>query len=80
MEEQTRGLVSISSQSQSFINKTNLRVLKRVDSSIKEVLAKSNFATLYEYNTNRREWERGEIEGSVFLVSRFVFFLPPIKF
>jgi hypothetical protein len=58
-------------QSQDFINATNLRVLKRVDSSIVEILAKSNYVCVYEFNNTANEWERGDVEGSLFIVSRY---------
>lgn len=46
----------------------NLRTLKRMDSSVKDILGSASQVAAYEYSNNT--WKRLDIEGSLFLVSR----------
>mmetsp|Transcript_20868 Transcript_20868/g.37256 ORF Transcript_20868/g.37256 Transcript_20868/m.37256 type:complete len:268 (-) Transcript_20868:90-893(-) len=48
----------------------NLKVLKRFDAAIEEILASVGHVALYDLNVNDSKWSRKDIEGSLFFVRR----------
>ena len=51
-------------------NETNLRVLRRDDPDIDEVLGSASHVTLYSFDLDSRQWMRKNVEGSLFVVKR----------
>ncbi|CAH8357880.1 unnamed protein product [Eruca vesicaria subsp. sativa] len=48
----------------------NLKVLRRIDPFIEEILITAAHVTLYEFNVQKSEWSRKDVEGSLFVVKR----------
>ncbi|KAL5710532.1 hypothetical protein ACHQM5_021081 [Ranunculus cassubicifolius] len=48
----------------------NLTVLQRIDPFVEEILITVAHVTLYEFNIERSEWSRKDVEGSLFVVKR----------
>ncbi|KAF3492545.1 hypothetical protein DY000_02052117 [Brassica cretica] len=48
----------------------NLKVLRRIDPFIEEILITAAHVTLYEFNIQKSEWSRKDVEGSLFVVKR----------
>ncbi|KAG2320127.1 hypothetical protein Bca52824_013340 [Brassica carinata] len=48
----------------------NLKVLRRIDPFIEEILITVAHVTLYEFNIQKSEWSRKDVEGSLFVVKR----------
>lgn len=48
--------------------KSNLRVLQRIDLSIIDIMGSATHVVLYEFNELSQEWEKRNVEGSLFLV------------
>eukprot|EP00878_Enallax_costatus_P014277 GHUV01014934.1.p1 GENE.GHUV01014934.1~~GHUV01014934.1.p1 ORF type:complete len:123 (+),score=13.23 GHUV01014934.1:130-498(+) len=51
-------------------NDLNLTVLRRIDSNIEEVLASASAVCLYRMSVEDQQWQRKNIEGSLFLIKR----------
>jgi len=50
--------------------KGNLRVLQRLDLSIIDIMGSATHVVLYEFNELSQEWEKRNVEGSLFVVKR----------
>lgn len=48
--------------------KANLRVLQRIDSSIVDIIGSATHVVLYEFRNDRQEWDKINVEGSLFVV------------
>ncbi|GMP88382.1 hypothetical protein CsSME_00040397 [Camellia sinensis var. sinensis] len=48
----------------------NLTVLQRIDPFVEEILITAAHVTLYEFNIDRSQWSRKDVEGSLFVVKR----------
>ncbi|KAJ4869216.1 mRNA-decapping enzyme-like protein [Raphanus sativus] len=48
----------------------NLKVLRRIDPFIEEILITAAHVTLYEFNIESSQWSRKDVEGSLFVVKR----------
>lgn len=48
-------------------NDINLRTLRRVDATIVNIITSATQVAVYKFNNGRNEWERKEIEGSLFV-------------
>eukprot|EP00775_Hariotina_reticulata_P003775 gene3775-4034_t len=51
-------------------NDMNMLVLKRIDSQIEEILATAGQVCLYRMSVDDQQWQRKNIEGSLFLIKR----------
>ncbi|KDO70523.1 hypothetical protein CISIN_1g042939mg [Citrus sinensis] len=52
----------------------NLTVLQRIDPFIEEILITAAHVTFYEFNIESNQWSRKDVEGSLFVVKRFLSF------
>ena len=50
--------------------KANLRVLQRLDSNIVDLAITATHVVLYEYSTTTAQWEKKNVEGSLFVTKR----------
>ena len=50
--------------------KANLRVLQRLDSNIVDLAITATHVVLYEYSTITAQWEKNNVEGSLFVTKR----------
>eukprot|EP00581_Thalassiosira_minuscula_P007084 CAMPEP_0183703704 /NCGR_PEP_ID=MMETSP0737-20130205/1351_1 /TAXON_ID=385413 /ORGANISM="Thalassiosira miniscula, Strain CCMP1093" /LENGTH=266 /DNA_ID=CAMNT_0025930501 /DNA_START=44 /DNA_END=844 /DNA_ORIENTATION=+ len=50
--------------------KANLRVLQRIDSNIVDLAITATHVVLYEFNNDKRTWEKKNVEGSLFVTKR----------
>ncbi|XP_054161488.1 mRNA-decapping enzyme 1A-like [Oppia nitens] len=57
-------------------NGINLRSLKQIDRNIDEIISLCGQCAVYKFSKDNAEWERKEIEGSMFIVHR----LPPDEY
>uniref|UniRef100_A0A383W2F1 WH1 domain-containing protein n=1 Tax=Tetradesmus obliquus TaxID=3088 RepID=A0A383W2F1_TETOB len=48
----------------------NMMVLKRIDAQIEEIIASAAHVCLYRMSVNEQQWQRKNIEGSLFLIKR----------
>ncbi|XP_074567343.1 mRNA-decapping enzyme-like protein isoform X2 [Curcuma longa] len=48
----------------------NLTVLQRVDSFVEDILMTAAHVTVYEFNIELNQWNRKDVEGSLFVVKR----------
>ncbi|KAF8110319.1 hypothetical protein N665_0085s0047 [Sinapis alba] len=48
----------------------NLKVLRRIDPFIEEILITAAHVTFYEFNVEISQWSRKDVEGSLFVVKR----------
>ncbi|XP_042472609.1 mRNA-decapping enzyme-like protein isoform X2 [Zingiber officinale] len=48
----------------------NLTVLQRIDSFVEEILMTAAHVTVYEFNIELNQWNRKDVEGSLFVVKR----------
>ncbi|KAJ3071769.1 mRNA-decapping enzyme 1B [Podochytrium sp. JEL0797] len=51
-------------------NAHNLRVLRRLDSFVAEILDSTSHVVLYEFDEERQSWNKRGIEGSLFILRR----------
>lgn len=51
-------------------NDMNIMVLKRIDSQIEEILTTAGHVCLYRMSVDDQQWQRKNIEGSLFLIKR----------
>eukprot|EP00179_Madagascaria_erythrocladioides_P026849 CAMPEP_0198350990 /NCGR_PEP_ID=MMETSP1450-20131203/101154_1 /TAXON_ID=753684 ORGANISM="Madagascaria erythrocladiodes, Strain CCMP3234" /NCGR_SAMPLE_ID=MMETSP1450 /ASSEMBLY_ACC=CAM_ASM_001115 /LENGTH=144 /DNA_ID=CAMNT_0044056865 /DNA_START=56 /DNA_END=487 /DNA_ORIENTATION=+ len=49
---------------------TNLNVLRRIDGDIVSVLVSARHVVVYAYDEARGSWQKGDVEGSLFVVAR----------
>ena len=50
--------------------KANLRVLQRLDSGIVDLAITASHVVLYEFNNGKANWEKKNVEGSLFVTKR----------
>jgi mRNA-decapping enzyme 1B len=50
----------------------NITVLQRLDPAVEDILITAGHVTLYDFDTNLNQWSRKDVEGSLFVVKRFV--------
>lgn len=50
--------------------KANLRVLQRLDSGIVDLAITASHVVLYEFNNGKSNWEKKNVEGSLFVTKR----------
>lgn len=50
----------------------NLRALKRIDDNIREIIICAGQVAVYYFDFNREDWERKNIEGTLFFVRRSI--------
>ncbi|OMO59916.1 Dcp1-like decapping [Corchorus olitorius] len=48
----------------------NLTVLRRIDPFVEEILITAAHVAFYEFNVDRSQWSRKDVEGSLFVVKR----------
>jgi hypothetical protein len=51
----------------------NLRVLQRLDAETSEILGVATHVVIYEFDSNKGAWQKGDIEGTMFIVKRNIF-------
>ena len=51
-------------------NSRNLYVLKKIDSSIQEIICEASHIAVYEFDTSSQSWKRFNVEGATFIVKR----------
>jgi mRNA-decapping enzyme 1B len=50
--------------------KANLRLLCRSDSAVRDIIGVATHVCLYEFDETTQQWEKRQVEGSLFLVRR----------
>ncbi|KAL7550089.1 hypothetical protein ACHAWF_013324 [Thalassiosira exigua] len=50
--------------------KANLRALQRIDTNIVDLAITATHVVLYEFNNDKRTWEKKNVEGSLFVTKR----------
>ncbi|KAF8707256.1 hypothetical protein HU200_030263 [Digitaria exilis] len=50
----------------------NLTVLQRLDPAVEDILITAAHVTLYDFNIDLNQWSRKDVEGSLFVVKRYV--------
>ncbi|TYI47229.1 hypothetical protein E1A91_D13G158100v1 [Gossypium mustelinum] len=58
---------NLDQQSTKFLN---LTVLRRIDPFVEEILITAAHVAFYEFNIDRSQWSRKDVEGSLFVVKR----------
>ncbi|KAM0872082.1 hypothetical protein ACQ4PT_038959 [Festuca glaucescens] len=48
----------------------NLTVLQRLDPAVEDILITAGHVTLYDFNIDKNQWSRKDVEGSLFVVKR----------
>eukprot|EP00245_Coleochaete_scutata_P008705 TRINITY_DN270_c0_g1_i1.p1 TRINITY_DN270_c0_g1~~TRINITY_DN270_c0_g1_i1.p1 ORF type:complete len:363 (-),score=61.22 TRINITY_DN270_c0_g1_i1:459-1547(-) len=48
----------------------NFTVLSRIDGDVEEILTTAGHVTLYEFDVDEKQWDRKDVEGSLFVVKR----------